>query len=291
MPGGDYDNWDIDADCECKFKDTAKLVSRSVISDGEVEFRIRSEYKLTEKSTLRQDMIFYSESPEIRFDTIIDWQDTHRFLKTAFDTTIHTDFARHEIQFGYIERSTNRNTAAEKVSNYKYTDISETRYGVAILNDCKYGITAKDSGLRLSLHKGGNRPDYRGDKGEHECCYSFYPHEGGFGAAGVIRPAYMLNYKPLICEGSLHEDSLVRVSADNIIVEAVKPLEDSENAYLLRLYETEGTQTNTKISFTDPVKGLALTNMLEEVTQELMTAQETELTFHAFEIKTLKVSY
>lgn len=291
----DYDNWDLDADCECKFEDRAKLLSRNVVSDGEVEFRIRSEYKLTEKSVLRQDMIFYGTSPEVRFDTVIDWQDTHRFLKTAFDTAIHADFARHEIQFGYIERSTNRNTAAEKakfeVTNHKYTDLSETRYGAAILNDCKYGITAKDSKLRLSLHKGGNRPDYRGDKGVHECCYSFYPHEGAFGADSVIKPAYMLNYKPLVCEGILKEDSFVKVSSDNILIEAVKPPEDAENAYILRIYEAEGTYTNTRISFTDPVKGLALTNMLEEVTTVLPPAQEIELTFGAFEIKTLKVNY
>ncbi len=292
---GDWDNWDIDADIEFKFKDKAELVSGSVVADGAVEFRIRSEYKLTTNSTLQQDIIFYADNSEVKFDTIMNWQDNHRFLKTAFDTTVYSDFVRQEIQFGYIKRSTNRNTAADKakfeVSNHKYTDLSETRYGVAILNDCKYGVSVKGSQIRLSLHKGGCRPDYRGDKGLHSCSYSFYPHNEGFSASSVIQPAYMFNIKPIVVPGIKEEDSFVNVNADNIIIETVKPLEDNEKAYILRFYEAEGSYTNTKVKFNKLVKGLAITNMLEELVKEFPPAQELELSFNAFEIKTLKVSY
>ena len=291
----DWDNWDVDADIEIKFRDDAELVSRTIVADGEVEFRIRSKYKLTANSTLEQDMIFYANSAEVRFDTIMDWQDNHRFLKTAFDTSVFSDFVRHEVQFGYIKRLTNRNTAVEKakfeVSNHKYTDLSENRYGVAVLNDCKYGVSVKESQIRLSLHKGGCRPDERGDKGIHTCCYSFYPHNEGFSANSVIKPAYMLNVKPIIIKGIRANDSFVKVSADNIIIEAVKPVEENEKAFILRLYEAEGTYTKTKVSFTQLVKDLAITDMLEEVTEKLDVQQEIELSFRAFEIKTLKVNY
>ncbi|NLK28504.1 MAG: alpha-mannosidase, partial [Clostridiales bacterium] len=291
----DWDNWDYDADCEFKFRDSAKLLERTVVSDGEVEFRIRSKYQLTSKSTLLQDMIFYADRAEIEFDTIMDWQDDHRFLKTAFDTTILADYAYQEVQFGYIKRPTNRNTAVEKakfeVSNQKYTDLSETRYGAAILNDCKYGISVNESQMRLSLHKGGNRPDYRGDKGVHSCRYALVLHTGGFGAKHVIQPAYMFNILPIVFKGNRPEESFLTIEADNIIVEAVKPMEDKEKAFILRLYEAEGTQTSTKIRFSEQVKGLAITNMLEEVLEELPASQETSLVFRPFEIKTVKVNY
>ncbi|NMA82315.1 MAG: alpha-mannosidase [Epulopiscium sp.] len=291
----DWDNWDLDADYECKLRDSAKLISRNVVSEGEVEYRIRSKYQITANSTIIQDMIFYADSMEVRFDTKMDWQDDHRFLKTAFDTTIHTDFANQEVQFGYIKRPTNRNTAVEKakfeVSNQKYTDLSETRYGAAILNDCKYGISVHESQMRLSLHKGGSRPDYRGDKGLHTCKYALLPHAEGFGAKSVIQPAYMFNVQPLIVQGNRQEESFLRIDADNIIVEAIKPLEDAERAYIIRLYEAEGTHTTTKMHFNQQVKHLALTNMLEEITEELPISQELSLTFRAFEIKTIKVCY
>jgi alpha-mannosidase len=291
----DWDNWDLDADIAGKFRDSAELLSRKVVSVGEVECRIRSEYRLSTKSSLRQDIIFYSDSAEVRFDTVMNWQDNHRFLKTAFDTSIHADFARHEIQFGYLMRPTNRNTPVEKakfeVSNHKYTDLSENRFGVAIFNDCKYGISAQDSKLRLSLHKGGCRPDYRGDQGVHSCCYSFYPHNTGFQADSVIKPAYLLNYKPIIVQGEYMEQSLAKVSASNLIIETVKPLEEQEKAFILRIYEAEGTYTNTTLVLPDWVKGIAITNMLEEPEEVLAPSQETELSFNAFEIKTLKINY
>lgn len=291
-----WDNWDVDADFESKLGDSAELLSRKVVSDGAVEFRIRSSYRLSRKSTLEQDMIFRADSPEVIFETRINWQDEHRFLKTAFDTTIHTDYASQEIQFGYIRRTTNRNTSVEKAkfetSNHKYTDLSETRYGAAVLNDCKYGISVKDSQMRLSLHKGGCMPDYRGDKGIHECTYAFLPHMGSMSAENVIQPAYLLNEKSLVVKGSLPQaESLVKVGSGHVIVETVKPMESKGNAFILRLYEAEGAADNVTLTFGFPVKGLAQTNMLEEVTQEYPAAQQLTLSFRAFEIKTLRVEY
>lgn len=290
-----WDNWDYDADSECKFRDSAELLDRQVVSCGEVEYRIRSTYRLSPKSTLEQDMIFLADSAEILFDTRMRWQEEHRFLKTAFDTSIHADYASHEIQFGYIRRPTNRNTEIEKarfeVSNHKYTDLSEPRYGAALLNDCKYGISVKESQMRLSLHKGGCMPDYRGDKGVHDCVYAFLPHMGSLAAQTVIRPAYLLNEKPLAVKGSLPLESLLELDCDHVIVETVKPMEDKGKGFILRLYEAEGSGDRAVLRFPFPVKRLALTNMLEEVQEELGKHQEIQLSFRAFEIKTVLVEY
>lgn len=296
-----WDNWDVDADYECKFRDSVQLLSSEVVADGAVEYRIRNRYRLTGKSTLEQDMIFYADSPEVVFETRMDWQEEHRFLKTAFDTTIHTDYASQEVQFGYIRRVTNRNTEIEKakfeVSNHKYTDLSDARYGAAVLNDCKYGISVQDGQMRLSLHKGGCMPDFRGDKGIHECTYAFLPHMGSLAADNVIQPAYLLNERPLIVEGSLPMESLLELGTDHVIVEAVKPLEknekesSSEKGFILRLYEAEGAADTVTLRFGIPVRGLALTNMLEEVQQGYDAAQELTLEFRPFEIKTVKVGY
>ncbi len=288
----EWDNWDIDADIQCKFYDASNLVSRQVISDGSAAYIVRSEYKISSKSTVKQDMIFFADSKEVRFETVIDWNDDHRLLKTCFDTNLVEDFARHEIQFGYAKRPTTRNDSVEQakfeVVNHKYTDISETRFGAAILNDCKYGITAENGNLRLSLHKGGTHPDYLGDHdGLHKCTYSFLPHCNGFSAENVIRPSYMLNIPVITAKGCYKLDALVNVESPNIIVEAIKPCEDAENAYIVRLYEAEGTRTNGVFSFPN-AKKCEITNMLEET---LHTLSDKDMTFRPFEIKTVKVYY
>ena len=289
-----WDNWDVDADLEYKFKPVQKLLSREVIADGIVELRIRSMYELTAKSAVTQDMIFYADSPQVRFETQMNWQDHHRFLKTAFDTSIYANEARHEMQFGYIKRPTTRNNDAEKakfeVCAHKYSDISETRYGFALMNDCKYGVSAHGSSLRLSLHKGGNRPDYKGDLGMHTCTYAILPHSGGFSAENVVKPAYLLNYKPFITEGKYEFTPLLSMNSEMVVAETIKPCEDEEKAYILRLYECEGATAHAKVSIPD-AKAVVQTDLLENAVD---TEQENEmitLSFRPFEIKTLKVKY
>lgn len=291
----DYDNWDIDADIAEKLHDTATLLSQEIVSAGDAAVIIRSNYRLTARSTLTQDMQFFWDTPEVRFDTVMDWQDDHRLLKAAFDTSLQQEFARHEMQFGYIRRPTTRNNSLEKakfeVVNHKYTDLSEARYGVAILNDCKYGISAEGGSLQLSLHKGGTRPDHTGDHGRHRCRYAFLPHNSDFGAQAVIQPAYCFNLPPLQSKGSYTAVPLVQLDADNVIVESIKPCEDSTRAFIVRLYEAEGAYTPCTLRPCAQVSGAAITNMLEEVQQDLGRQDGYSLTFRPFEIKTLRLQY
>ncbi len=287
-----WDNWDIDADLELKLNDDAVLLSRETVSHGAAALIIRSKYKISDKSTVTQDAIIFADSAEIRFDTLMDWQDNHRFLKTAFDTSVQSKFARFEIQYGNVLRTTTRNDSIEKarfeVVNHKYTDLSETRYGVALLNDSKYGISVLDGKMHLSLHKGGTRPDFEGDKGLHRTVYSFLPHSGGFSSEAVIKPAYELNVPVVAGKGDFKALALVLPKADNVIVEAIKPCEDNEKAFIARLYEAEGSFTNCPVEFFDGAKKVEITNMLEEVESQL---EKNELSFRPFEIKTLKISY
>jgi alpha-mannosidase len=289
-----WDNWDVDADIEGKYQDCSRLLERKVVSSGLVEFRLRSKYQISSKSLIEQDMVFYADSPLVSFETRIDWQDHHRFLKAAFDTSIHTVEARHEIQFGHIRRSVFRSTDIEKakfeVSNHKYTDLSETRYGIALLNDCKYGISVYQGQMRLSLHKGGNRPDYRGDLGQHWCNYAFLPHQGGFSAEGVVQPAYIFNYKPLIVGGLRDMAPLLKVDAPTVIAETVKPCEDPQRAFIVRLYECEGSRTLTPVSIPG-AQEITETNLLEEGLSPPLRGDRIDLDFRPFEIKTLRVHY
>ncbi len=291
-----WDNWDVDSDYEVKFRNVSELISSEIVSVGRVAYIIRNKYQISENSTVLQDMIFFADSAEIRFDTVMDWNDNHQFLKAAFDTDIFDDFARHEIQFGYAKRPTTRNTSVEQakfeVLNHKYSDISEARYGFAVLNDCKYGISAKDGCLRLSLHKGGNRPDHEGDRdGLHRCVYSVLPHDSAFGAESVIKPSYMLNIPVIQVNGTTEFNSLVNIDANNCIIEAIKPCEDAEKAFIFRVYEAEGAYTKSDIHFFDGAKNISLTNMLEEEIEVLNDAKKINVTFRPFEIKTFKVYY
>ena len=288
----DWDNWDLDADTECRFARAGRLLSRSVISQGSVELVIRSVWEIGEHSTLTQDMILDAHAPLISFETALDWQEEHRFLKAAFDTTLHADGVRSEIQFGCIRRTNHRGTDRDKarfeICNHKYSDISEGKYGLSLLNDCKYGISSNEGCLALSLHKSGMRPDPMGDKGLHTFRYAVYLHNGPYGEE-VVEKAYAFNYPVLAMEKGCGMDSLVQVSSQDIVLETVKPCEDAQKAYILRLYESTGSYSTCRLTFGHSVKALYECNMLEE--EEKPIRAEDELVFTPFAIRTIKVVY
>ena len=55
---------------------------------------------------------------------------------------------------------------------YKYADLSDHDYGIALLNDCKYGYMVLDNILDLNLLRSPSNPDPDADLGDHEFTYS-----------------------------------------------------------------------------------------------------------------------
>lgn len=159
------------------------------------------------------------------------------------------------------------------------------------MNDCKYGVSVNGSQIGLSLHKGGNHPDVKGDKGLHQAVYSFMPHNCSFNAKSVIEPSYMLNIPHIVSDGIFTMKPLAKTDKSNIIVETIKPCEDEDKAFIIRVYEAEGTRTNAVINFSDAVKKYTVTNMLEEESEAPVESNTFVTSFRPFEIKTIKAYY
>ena len=176
-----WDNWDVDADIESKFKPSMELISREVVSDGEVAYIVRSEYRISEKSTIKQDMIFFANSAEIRFDTAMDWNDDHRFLKAAFETTITEDFARNEIQFGHVKRPTTRNNSLGQAKFEVVNHKTQTCPKPSTASASQRASMALNSGGMSVSPQGRHKTRRKGDKdGIHRCTYALLPHNCGF---------------------------------------------------------------------------------------------------------------
>ncbi len=290
-----YDNWDVDADQELKMVAQANLVKREVVADGPLQLRIRCEHAIGDGSTLTQDVVFHSASPQIDFETAVDWSEKHKLLKASFDIDVLADSARHEIQYGHVTRPTHRNLPEDRarfeVCAHKWTDLSENGFGVALLNDCKYGISVHGSTLGLSLLKSGTHPDPRGDEGRHLVTYSLLPHAGDFSVESVVRSAYELNV-PLVTipVGAKAEPipSLVNVDAPNVIVESIKWAEEGD-AFVVRLYDAQRLGGTATVSFGVPVKSVTRTNLLEEDPKKLrLKSNSVELYVKPFEVITLR---
>ena len=289
------DNWDTDRDQRLKLAPQRMLISRDIAADGPLQLRIRQRYEIGISSILVQDIVFNAKTPRVDFETLVDWHEKHQFLKVAFAVDVLAEEARHEIQYGHLSRTTHENRSIDRaqfdVCAHKWTDISETGFGVAFLNDCKYACTVKNGEYRLSLIKSGRHPDPRGDEGKHRFAYALLSHQGGFSAESVIKPAYEFNV-PVATRLSAENDglpfSLAQIDAQNIVVGAVKWAENGEG-FILRMYEAEKTGTHTKVHFGTAIKSVFQSDMLEETPQVIeLKDNSIELYFRPFEIKTIR---
>lgn len=250
-------------------------------------------------SVIRQYITAYAELDRIDIRNEIDWDDSYLLLKADFPVDVNAVKATFDIQFGNIERVTHENTlwdfAQFESCAHKWADLSDNSFGLAVLNDCKYGYSAKDGHIALTLLRSANDPQPKQDCTHHTFTYSLYPHAGPAAISRVVQEGYSLNC-PLYTmfsnaqKGAWPERfSLACVDADNIILETVKRAEDSD-ALILRLYETWNRATDCSIRFGRLMEMAAQCDMMEE-NEALLQVEDNRLRLHfrPFEIKTLKV--
>lgn len=188
--------WNIDLEYQKKCWNINEVKSIEVMEVTPVRGVLRI-VKTFNKSEIIQDITIYSLIPRIDFYTKVEWQETEKLLKAAFKVDVLSPEATYEIAFGSIQRPTHWNTSWDKarfeVPAYKWADLSESGYGVSILNDSKYGYDIKDNVMRITLLRAPISPDPVADKGYHEFVYSLYPHQGDCKQGHVVQAGYNVN--------------------------------------------------------------------------------------------------
>ena len=264
-----FDAWDIDIFFEDRSEQITGGTSK-VIEQGPLRAGVEVTHTY-QSSTIRQKIYLYRDSKRIDFETFVDWHEHHILLKAAFPVDVMSPAATFDVQWGNVERPTHRNTSWDwarfETCAHKWADLSEGNYGVALLNDCKYGYDIHDNVMRLSLLKSATNPDANADQGEHWMTYSLLPHAGDW-RNEVIPAAYDLN-DPLIVRrvsggsGAGALNSLVSVSAANVVIETVKQAEDG-NGVIVRMYEDQRNRGKFTLTTGFALKEAHHCNLLEE---------------------------
>jgi alpha-mannosidase len=193
----------------------------------------------------------------------------------------------YEIAYGHIVR----NVVGDEDPGQRWIDLSGERggreYGLAVINDAKYGYSVQGSDLRISVVRGPvyaqhdpHKLDPHGeyiweDQGGQTFRMSLVPHSGAWQDTGVVRLAEeFVAPVPVIYQG-IHRGhrplsaSFLSIDAPNVVVSVVKKAEDGEDL-IVRCYETAGKPAQATLNLA------------------LMKRQWTG-TFRPFEIKTLRI--
>jgi alpha-mannosidase len=235
------------------------------------------------QSEFCHDYILDAASPILKIITTVDWQERHVLVKAAFPLNLEADYATYEIPCGAIQRPTRPQTPAEQakweVPALRWAELTDSqleptehhqsqsnltsnasiqnpksniqnRYGVSLLNDCKYSYDSQPSQLRLTLLRSPCWPDSDADRGIHQFTYALYPHGGSWQSAGTVRRGYELSL-PLTALDRIPVDAtspkalqpmgrLLDLPAENLVLMTLKSSEDAAEQWILRCYECHG---------------------------------------------------
>jgi alpha-mannosidase len=265
---------------------------------------------------LTQEISLTAGSGCLEFSTRTNWRERQAMLRTSFPVAVQADEASYEIQFGHIHRPTHRNTtwdlAKDEVAAHKWADLSEHDYGVALLNDCKYGHKIKGNVIDLDLLRSVPYPGpilvkdedvqageaHAGytDQAEHAFRYALYPHQGDLIAGGVIQAGYEFNIPLRVIETDTHggeggrSSTIWEVEPTSIIIESVKKAEDGQG-WIIRLYEASGSSVQRcSVATQLRITRATLADLLERELQPLDCSDgQIKLDFHPFEVKTVRL--
>ncbi len=238
-----------------------------------------------------------AESERLEFHCEADWREDHKLLKVAFALDVRSMAATYEIPFGALDRPTHFNTSFDaakfEVPAQRWADLSEPGFGVALLNDCKYGYSAYRNVLRLSLLRAPTYPDPAADRGMHRFAYALYPHAGMWHESDVVAQAARFNQPPVPAPGALEPRSFLHVDSPHLVLDTVKRAEEGDGL-VLRLYECHGARGTARLRMGLPVASACLCNGLEDDGPPLELAGEARdeivLPFTPFQVLSLKLA-
>ena len=267
----DGDAWDIPMDYRERAPERLVLEAVETVVDGP-RAALCHRYRYG-NSVLRQEVAVFAGSRRVDFVTSVDWHESERMLRTSFPVDITASEATCDIQFGSIRRPTHCNTPADlakfEVCAHQWVDLSDRDYGVALLNDCKYGHHLRGNILDLNLLRSPGYPDPTADRGHHRFTYSLYPHAGDHVAGRVARAGSELNVplRPLASAPGGGTLPAARVLADARGGECRRrngKRGRRRHGLIVRLYEAAGAATSTVLHCGFALAAAEATDLIEE---------------------------
>ncbi|EEP82819.1 hypothetical protein UREG_07684 [Uncinocarpus reesii 1704] len=289
-----------------------------IAEKGPHRVSVVTETKISDASWIKTTISLTSESGDVpayvEMNCEVEWRENMKFLKVEFPVDITNTEASYETQYAVTRRPTHYNTSWDmakfEVCCHKWADLSESDYGVSILNDSKYGFATCGNLMRLSLLRAPKAPDANADIGRHHIRYAIMPHTGPLDYR-TVRAGYNFN-NPLVlqAQSGIEADDLFKAikltGAPNLILDTIKRGEDDEDvsrgeleqrssrSIILRIYDSMGGKSRGTIEVRLPIRKVYKCNLLEDDLESLKVEEgknvsKIDIELRPFEVATYRL--
>jgi alpha-mannosidase len=230
----------------------------------------------------------------------LDWQHDEHLLSMRFPLDVHADTASCGIQFGAVRRPTHASTSWDaakfEVCAHRYVDVAEPDFGVAVLNNGRYGHGLFDRAVRVSLARAAKYPDPDADHGHHAVTLALFPH--GAGLADVVAEAECLDLPLRVIDGGGGDGAgselpapVVTVTGRTVEVDAVKVADDGSGDIVVRLHEATGNRVAATVALSKRISAAAACDLMEVPQRHFEVSDGIcALTLRPFQLVTLRLT-
>ncbi|MEO7372087.1 MAG: glycoside hydrolase family 38 C-terminal domain-containing protein, partial [Ilumatobacteraceae bacterium] len=247
-------------------------------------------------STLTQTYTMRAGSARLDIAFDIDWHEDEKLLFLMVPLDVNTREASCDIQFGIVKRPTHATSSWDaakfEVCAHRFVDLSEPSFGVAVLNDGRYGHGVQGGGVSVSLLRAPSYPDPDADRGRHAVTIAVMPH--GSGLHEVLHEAEAINMPLRVVTGNATSVPAPVVTIDHpgVQISSTKHADDGGGDLIVRLYEGCGDRAALTVRTPGPIRGAVQCNLLEEPTGGIECSDGiVSLTLRPFELVTLRLTF
>ncbi len=290
----EYDAWDLES--------WTRFLGSPIITTSSVEFDaahpLRAEVVVRRtfgSSNLTQRYTMRAGTPRLDIALDIDWHEDEKLLSLMVPLDVKVRDAVCDVQFGHVRRPTHASNSWDaakfEVCAHRFVDFSEPSFGVAVLNDGRFGHGVQDGGVRVSLLRAPKYPDPDADHGRHSVTISVMPH--GAGLHEVLHEAEALNMPLRVVTGraTVPSQPVVSVDQPGVLISSVKHSDDGHGDLIVRLYEACGDRTSLTVHTPWPIGAAFRCNLLEEPLDGIECSDGiVALCLRPFELVTLRLS-
>lgn len=216
-------------------------------------------------SKLTIDWSLRKGSSNLEAAVTLDWHERLKMLKFSFPVNVDSPVATYETSYGHIVRTAN----GDEDPGQRWIDVTGKQdgksYGLAVINDAKYGYSIKGNDMRISVMRSAvfahHNPKVLDmekeyiwmDQGIHTFKMMLAPHKDSWKESNIVHLAEVLVAPPVSIYQGIHggklpkSGSLLSTDKQNVIVSSVKLAEDNDDI-IIRCVETSGIKSDVKLN-------------------------------------------
>jgi alpha-mannosidase len=292
----EYDAWDLEDWTRGLGAPVGDVRSVEIVDRGPLVASLRVT-RTFGRSTVATTCTLRAGSARLDLGFDVDWHEDEQLLSLMVPLDVRAREAACDIQFGHVMRPTHASSpwdaAKFEVCAHRFVDLAEPTWGVAVLNDGRYGHSLFDGGVRVSLLRAPKYPDPTADHGLHRVTVALLPH--GPGLHDVLAEAEALNLPLRVATlpAGVVEPAPAPVVVDHhgVDVSAVKRADDGSGDLVVRLHEACGDRTAVTLRCPYRIAAASRCNLLEEPIGSLDTADGIVVVdLRPFELATVRIS-